>query len=127
MSFQGLENLENLRKLNLNNNEIVYSEDYLGRSEKAFDCNLTKLCYLAISNNKISSLKFINKLPSIIELYASFNQLKNLRDIFHLKPLNVLAVLVFFWFSQSAFLLCFKCGLDFSKVFFRFSKIVAAF
>ena len=91
--------MENLLKLNLNNNEIIYTDDlYQNKSEaitvKNIDfINLHRLSYLSISNNKISSIKFITKLPSIIELYASFNQLKNLRDIYHLKTLNVLAVL----------------------------------
>ncbi len=91
--------MENLVKLNLNNNEIIYTDELYQNKSDAITVrnvdfiNLHRLSYLSISNNKISSIKFITKLPSIIELYASFNQLKNLRDIYHLKSLNLLAVL----------------------------------
>ena len=87
--------MENLFKLNLNNNEIIYNDDLYQNKNDPITVrnvdfvNLHRLSYLSISNNKISSIKFITKLPSIIELYASFNQLKNLRDIYHLKSLNV--------------------------------------
>ncbi len=92
----GLENLENLRKLNVNNNEIVYFDESIGKTEannRNWDLNLNRLTFLAISNNKLTSIKFLQKFPSIVEFYASFNQLKNIRDIFHLKSLNSLAIL----------------------------------
>ena len=54
---------------------------------------MNKLTYLNISNNRLSSIKFLQSFPSIIECYASFNQLRNLRDVFHLKTLNSLAIL----------------------------------
>lgn len=95
-SLNGLESLENLRKLNVNNNEIIYYDESLGKNEanvRNWDLTLNRLTYLAISNNKLLSIRFLQKFPSIVEFYASFNQLKNIRDIFHLKSLNSLAVL----------------------------------
>lgn len=95
-TLNGLENLENLRKLNLNNNEIVYYDDLHHKydlAHKNWDITLTRLTYLSISNNNLSSVKFVLKLPSLIEFYASLNEIKNLREIFHLKVLNGLAVL----------------------------------
>ena len=95
-SLNGLESLENLRKLNVNNNEIIYYDESLGKSEanvRNWDLALNRLTYLAISNNKLLSIRFLQKFPSIVEFYASFNQLKNIRDVFHLKSLNSLAVL----------------------------------
>ncbi len=95
-SLTGLEQLVNLRKLNVSNNEIVYFDDSLIRIDygtKNWDINLTRLTYLNISNNKLTSLRFISKLPSLVEFYCSFNQLKNIRDVFHLKCLPSLAIL----------------------------------
>lgn len=95
-SLTGLENLENLRKLNLNNNEIIYYDDLHNKYDlatKNWELNLNRLTYLSISNNLLSSIKFVQKLPSLIELYASFNQIKNLREIFHLKSVTGLAIL----------------------------------
>ncbi|CAF0870863.1 unnamed protein product, partial [Brachionus calyciflorus] len=95
-SLNGLENLENLRKLNVNNNEIIYYDDLNNRSEISFknwDLSLPRLNYLSISNNNLTSIKFASKLPSLIEFYASLNKVKNLREIFHLKNLNGLAIL----------------------------------
>lgn len=95
-SLSGLENVSNLRKLNVSNNEIVYFDDSLIRVDygtKNWDIALQKLTYLNISNNKLTSLRFIAKLPALVEFYASFNQLKNIRDVFHLKGLPSLAIL----------------------------------
>ena len=94
-TLEGLENCENLRKLNVNKNEIFYSEEKTSEiCSKSWDLNhLNRLTYLSISFNKIMSLKFVSKLTSLIELYASFNQIRNLRDIFHLKQLNSLLIL----------------------------------
>jgi Leucine-rich repeat (LRR) protein len=97
-SFDGLVNLENLRKLNLNSNEIFYSEDH-HKNISLDEVNLpSRLIYLSLSHNKIASLKFLtapstNKQSFLIEFYASYNQIKNLRDIFHLKHLNALLIL----------------------------------
>lgn len=94
--MSGIESLTNLRKLNVSNNEIVYFDDSLIRIDygtKNWDINLSRLTYLNISNNKLTSLRFISKFPSLVEFYCSFNQLKNIRDIFHLKSLTSLAIL----------------------------------
>lgn len=48
---------------------------------------------MSIAKNRLTSLRFLVKLPSIIELYASFNKLANQRELFHLKPLNGLVIL----------------------------------
>ena len=80
----------------MSNNEIVYFDESLIRVDygtKNWDVNLAKLTYLSISNNKLTRLRFISKFPSLVELYCSFNQLKNIRDIYHLKGLQSLAIL----------------------------------
>jgi Leucine-rich repeat (LRR) protein len=97
-SLNGLETLENLRKLDLSQNEIIYyDENQLHKSLngdfKNWDIDLPRLTHLSISNNKISSIKFVKKMPALIEIYASFNQIKLLRDIFNLKQLVSLAIL----------------------------------
>jgi Leucine-rich repeat (LRR) protein len=88
-SLNGLENLENLRKLNLNCNEIFLVDDHTD-SKQQF--KLTKLVYLSLSKNKLASFKFLSHFTSLIEFYASFNQLKNLRDVFHLKNVTNLTL-----------------------------------
>lgn len=85
-SLNGLENLEQLRKLNLSNNEI--SEDPI----LEWNPNLTWLVYLSISKNRLTTFRFILKLPALIELYASFNQVTNIREVFHLKRLSGLVI-----------------------------------
>jgi Leucine-rich repeat (LRR) protein len=80
----------------VNNNEIVYFDDSLSRIDygnKNWDLSLLRLTYLSISNNKLTSLRFISKFPLLVEFYCSFNQLKNIRDIYHLKSLQSLAIL----------------------------------
>ena len=113
----GLEHLVNLRKLNLNTNEInsfgisadnnYNNESIYGGGEEATTKsstaneekfvsifqNLTKLNYLSISNNKLTSIRFLKKLGSIVEFYACFNRLNNLRDFFHLKSIGSLSIL----------------------------------
>jgi Leucine-rich repeat (LRR) protein len=98
-SLSGVEHCINLRKLNVNNNEIknYYNnndEHYLNYNFKYWDLSsLNKLNYLSISFNKLSTIKFVNKLTSLIELYSSFNKLQKLQDIFYLKPLNYLTLI----------------------------------
>lgn len=88
-SFNGLENLEQLRKVNLSNNEI--SDD--PTKPLHWEPNLSRLVYLSVSKNRLTSLRFVLRLPALIELYASFNRVSNLREVFHLKPLNGLVIL----------------------------------
>jgi Leucine-rich repeat (LRR) protein len=106
-SLDGLCNLENLRKLNVSNNELHYSDhddaaiaDTLLQNKKPtpkieWKLSLNKLIHLSISKNKLKSLKFITQFPFLIELYASFNHLDNLRDLFHLKGMQALTIVDF--------------------------------
>jgi Leucine-rich repeat (LRR) protein len=90
-SLEGLETLKNLRKLNLSNNEISYdnTKEYTDKIQ----LNSPRLSYLAISNNKIKSLKFLQKLSSLLELNANFNQISNIREVFNLKQIPSLVLL----------------------------------
>ena len=95
-SLNGLENLENLRKLNVDSNEIVYFDEinyYDDFEIENWELNLPRLSFLSMNNNNLKSIKFVNKLPSLIEFYCSINQIKNLREVFHLKNLNGLVIL----------------------------------
>ena len=77
--------------MNLSNNEISY--DNTKEYGDQIELNSTRLSYLAISNNKIKSLKFIQKLSSLIELCANFNQISNIREVFYLKQIPSLVIL----------------------------------
>lgn len=97
-SFSGLENLEQLRKLNLSNNEIgdeavVALNGMRSQWDQQIGSHLNRLVYLSIAKNRLTSLRFATKLPALVELYASFNRIGNQREIFNLKPLNGLVVL----------------------------------
>ena len=72
-SLDGLEQLKNLRKLNVSNNEIEI--DTASLNEEAV---LLRLSYLAINNNKIKILGFVQRFPAPLELYANFNQIDNI-------------------------------------------------
>lgn len=88
-SLDGLDGCESLRKLNVNHNEIYYAEE----SSRNWALSSNRLVHLAIANNRISSFKFVTKLPNLIELYASFNKIKSIREVFHLKQLSSLLIL----------------------------------
>ena len=90
-SLEGLGTLKNLRKLSLSNNEISY--DNTAEYCNQIEFNSSRLSYLSISNNKIKSLKFIQKLSSLLELNANFNQISNIREIFYLKQIPSLVIL----------------------------------
>lgn len=95
--MSGLENLENLRKLNVNDNEIFYFDEMTYRNSeiqiKNWELNLPRLNYLSMYNNNLTSIKFVSKLPSLIEFYCSMNKIKSLREVFHLKHLSGLIIL----------------------------------
>lgn len=110
-SLHGIEGLENLRKLNVSNNEIANVDEAAhhaanhyqhhhhhtlnGENNKTnanWELNLSRLTHLCMTNNRLSNLRFVHKLSSLIELYAGFNRIKNLREIFHLKSLNALVI-----------------------------------
>lgn len=95
-SLSGLENLEQLRKLNVSNNELTDESTgvvTISGTKYLWEPNLTRLVYLSIAKNRLTSLRFLAKLPALVELYASFNQVANQRELFHLKSLNGLVIL----------------------------------
>ncbi|KAJ6227637.1 outer arm dynein light chain 1 protein [Anaeramoeba flamelloides] len=74
--------LTDLRKIDLNNNQISKIENLK---------NNFKLISLNLRNNKISSLHNINReLGNITELVLSENQIKNIGDLHNLKALEIL-------------------------------------
>jgi Leucine-rich repeat (LRR) protein len=88
-TIENLDQFQMLRKLNLSNNEIYYD----GTDADNIELNLQKLNYLSLNNNKIKSLKFLQKLPSLLELYSNFNDIANIREIFHLKQMLNLVIM----------------------------------
>jgi internalin A len=77
-SVQGLDTLSSLRRLNVSRNDI---HDFDGQTLT----NLTRLTYLAIDHNRLSTLAKLSRSLTLIELYAGNNSIRNIRDIFHLK------------------------------------------
>ncbi|CAF1195882.1 unnamed protein product [Didymodactylos carnosus] len=84
--LEGIENLSNLRKLNISKNEITEFDGQILS-------NLTRLSYLSMDQNRFHSLAKLGRCTSLIELYAGNNLIKNIRDIFYLKPLPNLLIL----------------------------------
>lgn len=100
-SIDGIGNLHSLKWLSLSSNQLSALPDNLWR--------LSKLRYLNISHNTISTLNHLKvlfswvvppdlfvhmqQLTSLMELYVSANLVSNLRELFSLKSLGCLIVL----------------------------------
>lgn len=76
--LEGLSRLSKLKRLSLSNN-------YLVQIDSSQLDRLPHLHYLALDNNKISSLSNVYKCKGLIELYMSQNRISNMRDVFYLK------------------------------------------
>ncbi|KAL5493183.1 hypothetical protein EMCRGX_G014321 [Ephydatia muelleri] len=105
VSIEGLETCKKLEELVLDSN-LLHTLDFLGNFPELQYLSIahnhiahvsikasSKLTYLNVMDNSISSLSSMKHLQAVTELYLSSNMLDSTRELFHLKSLSQLSVL----------------------------------
>lgn len=87
--IEGVAKLTQLRRLSLGQN-LISTLDNCGLQ------HLVHLHYLAVDNNKLTSVLGLQTIQSLVELYIGNNQITNIRDVFYLKGLVNLVILDMF-------------------------------
>eukprot|EP00795_Rhopilema_esculentum_P008396 gene8396-14373_t len=84
--LEGIDHLLKLKSLNLDNNNLMSID--ATNFEK-----LSELRHLSLENNSIARIKGLQKAVSLYDLFIGNNKITNMREIFHLKNIQSLAIL----------------------------------
>ncbi|XP_061751183.1 leucine-rich repeat-containing protein 9 isoform X2 [Nerophis ophidion] len=85
-SFHGLSNLQCLSKLSMDGNQLSSLDNSILEE-------LQNLTFLAVENNRITSLQGIQRIRNLLELYVGNNQISVSRDVYYVKGLANLIIL----------------------------------